>query len=149
LAGGNGPHRTTADGESSVAGILPELAARARPAPPATLRLQPSRWAGAYACRRHENREAAVWLITGMTGGQPDAANFGIKCFDQAASLYLAIGSVIVAGPAGLEWRLTLLRRQPTIPALPPAFDGVSPVAPQPGGRPVRCRRRGSGSLGW
>ena len=111
LAGGKGPHGMTADGESFVAGVLaelPALTAVGAPSAASYLRLQPSHRAGAYACWGRENREAAVRFITGVTGSQPDAANFEVKCFDQAANPYLAIGSVIAAGLAGMERRLTL-----------------------------------------
>ena len=46
--------------------------------------------------------------MTDLAGSQPEAANFEIKCFDQAANPYLAIGSVIAAGLAGLDRRLRL-----------------------------------------
>jgi glutamine synthetase len=72
------------------------------------LRLQPSHWAGAYACWGHENREAALRFITGMIGSHDQAANAEIKCFDQAANPYLAIGCLIAAGLAGIGNRLRL-----------------------------------------
>jgi glutamine synthetase len=111
LAGGNGPYGMTDGGESFLAGVLdqlPALTAVGAPSAASYLRLQPSRWAGAFACWGHENREAALRFITGMTGSQPEAANVEIKCFDQAANPYLAIGSVIAAGLAGLDKRLRL-----------------------------------------
>ena len=46
--------------------------------------------------------------MTDLAGSQPEAANFEIKCFDQAANPYLAIGSVIAAGLSGLDRRLRL-----------------------------------------
>jgi glutamine synthetase len=111
LAGGDGPYGMTDAGESFLAGVLdqlPVLTAIGAPSAASYLRLQPSRWAGAFACWGHENREAALRFITGMTGSQAEAANFEIKCFDQAANPYLAIGSVIAAGLAGLDKRLRL-----------------------------------------
>ena len=111
LAGGDGPHGMTPDGEAFLAGIvaeLPALAAVGAPSAASYLRLRPSHWAGAYACWGHENREAALRFITGMTGSQAEAANVEIKCFDQAANPYLAIGCVIAAGVAGIEQRLRL-----------------------------------------
>jgi glutamine synthetase len=128
LAGGDGPHGMTVDGEAFMAGVLDQLAALTAigaPSAASYLRLQPSRWAGAYACWGHENREAALRFITGMTGSQPQAANFEIKCFDQAANPYLAIGSVIAAGLAGLDKRLRL----------PPAFTGDPAIDLTPGQR--------------
>jgi glutamine synthetase len=111
LAGGNGPHGMTADGESFAAGILaelPALTAVGAPSAASYLPPRPSRWAGSGACRGRENREAAMRFITGMTGSQPDAANIEIRCLDQAANPYLAIGSVIAAGLAGMERRRRL-----------------------------------------
>jgi glutamine synthetase len=101
LAGGAGPHGMTEDGQAFVAGVLdqlPALTAIGAPSAASYLRLRPSRWAGAFACWGHENREAALRFIAGLTGSQPEAANFEIKCFDQAANPYLVIGSVIAAG---------------------------------------------------
>jgi glutamine synthetase len=111
LAGGDGPHGMTRDGESFIAGVLdqlPALTAIGAPSVASYLRLRPSRWAGAFACWGHENREAALRFITGMTGSQPEAANVEIKCFDPAANPYLALGSVIAAGLAGIHRRLCL-----------------------------------------
>ena len=111
LAGGKGTHGMTADGESFVAGVLaemPALTAVGAPSAASYLRPPSSHWADTYACWGRENRKAAVRFITGMTGSQPDATNVEVKCFDQAANPYLAIGSVIAAGLAGLERRLTL-----------------------------------------
>ena len=111
LAGGNGPNGMTADGESFAAGILaelPALTAVGAPSAASYLPPRPSQRAGADAGRGHENREAAIRFITGMTGSQPDAANIEIRCLDQAANPYLAIGSVIAAGLAGIEHRRTL-----------------------------------------
>ena len=128
LAGGSGPRGMTPDGEAFLAGIaaeLPALTAVGAPSAASYLRLRPSHWAGAYACWGHENREAALRFITGMTGGQAAAANAEIKCFDQAANPCLAIGSLIAAGLAGLDKRLRL----PPETATDPACSG--PVKPE------------------
>jgi glutamine synthetase len=108
--GGSGPHGMTGTGESFLAGVLdalPALLAIGAPSPAGYLRLQPSRWAGAFRCWGLENREAAVRFITGPPG-EPDAANAEIKCFDAAANPYLTVGSVIAAGLAGLDAGLRL-----------------------------------------
>jgi glutamine synthetase len=57
--------------------------------------LVPSHWAGCYQCWGRENREAALRLITGPTGGEAWTANAELKCFDLAANPYLLAGSVI------------------------------------------------------
>jgi glutamine synthetase len=72
------------------------------------LRLRPSVWAGPYACWGLENREAALRFVTGMRGSEQTAANCEVKCFDQSANPYLAIGSVIAAGLDGIERKLRL-----------------------------------------
>jgi glutamine synthetase len=121
-----------ADGEAFLAGILaelPALAAVGAPSAASHLRLQPSRWAGAYACWGHENREAALRFITGMTGSRAEAANVEIKCFDQSANPYLAIGAVIAAGLSGIRHRLTLPPETTTDPA---TYQGPSRPEPPP-----------------
>jgi glutamine synthetase len=134
LAGGTGPHGMTPGGESFLAGILaelPALTAVGAPSAASYLRLQPSHWAGAYACWGHENREAALRFITGMTGSAPDAANAEIKCFDQAANPYLAIGCLIAAGLAGIDQRLTLPRETTGDPATHPSPGHPTERLPQ------------------
>lgn len=111
LAGGPGPYGMTPLGESFVAGILselPALVAVGAPSVASYLRLVPSHWAGDYACWGRENREAAVRFITGMVGDREGAANVEVKCFDQSANPYLAIGALLAAGLAGVERSLTL-----------------------------------------
>jgi len=109
--GGAGRHGLTGEAEAFLAGVLaelPALLAIGAPHPASYLRLQPSRWAGAYRCWGLENREAALRLVTGSAGESPDAANAEIKCFDQAANPYLAAGAAIAAGLAGLDAKGTL-----------------------------------------
>ena len=66
-----------------------------------------------------------------MTGSEPEAANVEVKCFDQAANPYLAIGSVIAAGLAGIDRRLRLPPEVTGDPAT--RHDGDRPD--QPAGR--------------
>ena len=107
-AGGNGPLGMTADAAGFVAGIveqLPALAALLTPSPSSYLRMQPSHWAGVYAVWGHENREAAVRVVTGRIGDRDRAANLEVKCVDLAANPYLALAGVIAAGLDGLRRR--------------------------------------------
>ncbi|WP_432034963.1 glutamine synthetase [Streptomyces cucumeris] len=107
---GDGPLGMTATSEAFLAGVLralPALLAVGAPSPASYLRLEPSRWAGAYQCWGLENREAALRFITGAPD-DPGAANAEVKCFDPAANPYLVTGSVIAAGLAGLDAGLTL-----------------------------------------
>jgi glutamine synthetase len=111
--------RPEADGEAFLAGVLaelPALLALGAPGVASYLRLVPSHWAGAYHCWGVENREAALRLIQG-----PDAAaNAEVKCFDQAANPYLAVGGVIAAGLAGIDARAVLPAPVQGDPALLP-----------------------------
>ena len=111
LAGGEGPRGMTEVGEAFLAGVLtelPALMAIGAPSVVSYLRLQPSMWAGAYACWGRENREAAMRFVTGMSGSEETAANCEVKCFDQSANPYLVIGAVIAAGIDGVDRALAL-----------------------------------------
>jgi glutamine synthetase len=110
-SGGEGRYGLTGDGEALAAGILaelPALAVLATPSPASYLRLQPSHWAGVYACWGRENREAAVRLITGMTGDPGAPANLEVKCADLAANPYLLLSGLIAAGLDGIKRGLPL-----------------------------------------
>jgi len=112
LSGGSGPHGLTDDGGAIVAGFvqsLPEVIGAFAPSLLSGLRLQPSHWAGAYACWGLENREAAVRLIAG-TPGNPRGASVEVKCIDPSANPY-----VVYAMLTGIA-RRSLSER----PALPP-----------------------------
>ncbi|MFP3990044.1 glutamine synthetase family protein [Streptomyces sp. E11-3] len=108
--GGEGPLGMTALSEAFLSGVLdalPALLTVGAPSPASYLRLEPSRWAGAFQCWGPENREAALRFITGPPD-EPDAANAEFKCFDAAANPYLLVGAVIAAGLAGLDAALAL-----------------------------------------
>jgi glutamine synthetase len=111
FAHGEGPHGLTEAGESFLAGVLaelPALMAIGAPSVVSYLRLQPSHWAGAYACWGRENREAAMRFVAGTVGSEQATANCEVKCFDQSANPYLVSGAVIAAGLHGIERALTL-----------------------------------------
>ena len=94
-----------AEGGGFLAGVLaelPALLAVGAPSVASYLRLVPQRWAGAYRCWGHENREAAARLITDGVPPGPNA-NIEVKCFDQSANPYLLVGAVLAAGTAGIE----------------------------------------------
>lgn len=123
--GGDGPHGMTATCEAFLAGVLrelPALLAVGAPSPASYLRLVPSRWAGAFQCWGLENREAALRFVSG-SAQDPDGANAEVKCFDAAANPYLAVGSVIAAGLAGIDAGLRLpapVAGDPALSAAPP-----------------------------
>jgi glutamine synthetase len=106
FTGGPGPYGLTGDGEAMAAGILdllPALLGIGAPTVASYLRLVPSHWAGAFGCWGHENREAALRLVTGNAGLESAAANLEVKCFDLAANPYLLVGALIAACLDGLE----------------------------------------------
>jgi glutamine synthetase len=112
LAGGTGRYGLTEGGESIMASLLeslPALVAIGAPTPGSYLRLQPSRWAGAYQVWGKENREAAVRFIE-ASPSDPGAANVEIKCFDGSANPYLLTGAVLAVALAGAD-------RQASLPA--------------------------------
>jgi glutamine synthetase len=121
LAGGTGRHGLTAPGESILATLLdslPALLAIGAPTPASYLRLQPSRWAGAYQIWGVENREAAMRLIE-APAGNPGKANVELKCFDLSANPYLLTGAIMVVA----------LRGAGAGASLPPEVSG-DPAAP-------------------
>ncbi|MGW5123461.1 glutamine synthetase [Streptomyces sp. NPDC004069] len=122
---GDGPQGMTAVFEAFLAGVLrelPALLALGAPAAASYLRLEPSRWSGAFQCWGPENREAAIRFVAGA----PDAdwaANAEIKSFDAAANPYLAVGAVIAAGLAGIDAAATL---PPPVVGDPAQVGGVT-----------------------
>ena len=104
-SGGDRRYGMTGEAEGFAAGLLaalPAMSALATPSPASYLRLQPSHWAGVYACWGHETREAALRVITGMVGNRERAANLEVKCADLAANPYLLLGGLVGCGLAGV-----------------------------------------------
>ena len=94
------------EAEAFSAGVLeslPAIVAVSCPSVASYLRLQPHRWAGPWACRGRENREAGLRFVTGMVGSRSEAANLEIKPVDGGGNPYLVLGSVVAAGLVGLE----------------------------------------------
>lgn len=104
FSGGDGPHGMTAEGGSLIAGIveaLPEIVGLLAPSALSSVRLQPGRWSGAFACWGLENREAAVRFCA-ATQGNPYGANVEVKCIDPSANPYIACGVILGAALRGL-----------------------------------------------
>lgn len=121
LAGGDGRYGLTTSGESILAALLdslPALLAIGAPTPGSYLRLQPSRWAGAYQIWGIENREAALRLI-GASPADSGKANAELKCFDLSANPYLLTGAI-----------MAVARRGASRPARLPAEVSGDPAAP-------------------
>jgi glutamine synthetase len=117
FAGGAGRLGLTPPGEAFLAGVLAEigpLTALGCPTVPSYERLQPQRWACAYRIWGHENREAALRVIQGMTGERACTANAEFRAIDAACNPYLVAGALIAAGLNGIERSLRL----------PEPFDG-------------------------
>ncbi|HEV7907881.1 MAG TPA: glutamine synthetase family protein [Pseudonocardiaceae bacterium] len=105
FTGGDGRFGMTREAEAFSAGILdrlPALCAIGSPSVASYLRLVPSHWAGAFTAWGLENRETALRLISGTTGGRSWAANLEIKSFDQTANPYLVVAATLTAGAAGI-----------------------------------------------
>jgi glutamine synthetase len=111
FAGGGRPAGLHPTAEHFMAGILQELPALTTiiaPSASSHLRLVPSHWAGAYRCWGVETREAAIRLVKGLNGTEPDAANMEVKPCDLSANPYLALGALLAAGLAGVDSGLSL-----------------------------------------
>jgi len=130
FSGGTGRHGLTDTGESIVAGLLdalPALLAIGAPSPASYLRLQPSRWAGAYQIWGAENREAAVRFIA-ASQPEPNAANVELKCFDLSANPYMLTGAVLAVALAAADRHARLpdeVTGDPAAPGHPQADRAV------------------------
>jgi glutamine synthetase len=113
-----------------VAGLLdalPALLAIGAPSPASYLRLQPSRWAGAYQIWGAENREAALRFIA-ASPSEPGAANVELKCFDLSANPYLVTGAVLAVALAAADRRTLLpdeVSGDPAAPGHPQASQAL------------------------
>jgi glutamine synthetase len=135
FTGGPGLFGLTPGAEAFTAGILAELRALLAVGAPCVAsygRLVPHQFAGAFACWGLENREAALRLVSGVSGSQSWAANLEVKCFDLTANPYLLIGSVLSAGLAGMRSGGTLPPPVEVDPADVPVGDwrerGIAPL---------------------
>jgi glutamine synthetase len=71
------------------------------------LRMQPSNWAGAYACWGIENREAAVRFIEGGPGSA-HGGNVEVKIVDPSANPYLASAAILGLALDGIQRKAEL-----------------------------------------
>jgi glutamine synthetase len=130
LAGGSGRHGLTETGESILAVLLdslPALLAIGAPTPASYLRLQPSRWAGAYQIWGVENREAAMRFIE-APAFDPGNANVELKCFDLSANPYLLTGAIMAVASSGARGLASLpadVSGDPAAPGHPQAESAV------------------------
>ena len=110
FSGGSGSHGITAEGGSSIAGIiaaLPGIQAVLGGSILSGYRLRPGYWSGAYACWGRENREAAVRFLEG-TLGNPRGANVEVKIVDPSSNPYLATAAILGAALEGIQSSLPL-----------------------------------------
>jgi glutamine synthetase len=108
------PHGVSATAGSFLAGILaklPAITALTAAASISYLRLTPNRWSAAYTNLGYRDREAGVRICPVFEGTGVDVArqyHFEFRAADAAASPYLALGAVLVAGLWGLDQGLPL-----------------------------------------
>ncbi|SDM56039.1 glutamine synthetase family protein [Allokutzneria albata] len=94
------------DGAAMAAGMLdalPGVLAVLAPSVLSYARLQPQKWAGAYACWGVENREAALRLVPGTVSSRASSANVEIKTIDGATNPYLALSVLLTAAFDGID----------------------------------------------
>lgn len=103
---GDGPCGLTATAEAFTAGVLehlPALLAVGAPSVASYLRLIPGQWSAPFQVCGHENREAALRVVTGSGGEQERAANLEVKVVDLSANPYLCLAALLFAGAAGIR----------------------------------------------
>ncbi len=71
-------------------------------------RLKPRSWSSAYTCWGYDNREAAIRVPSTYWGHEVDSTNIELKCMDNTANPYLALGAVIACGLDGIKRKLEL-----------------------------------------
>lgn len=93
-------------GKHFVAGLLEHLRALCAltcPSVNSYRRLKPNSWSSAFTVWGVENREAAVRVPSTYRGREMETTNIEIKCVDNSANPYLALGSILAAGLDGLR----------------------------------------------
>lgn len=71
-------------------------------------RLRPRSWSSAYTCWGYDNREAAIRVPSTYRGREAESTNIELKCMDNTANPYLALGAVIACGLDGIKHKLEL-----------------------------------------
>ena len=119
FSGGDGPHGMTAEGGSSIAGViaaLPGIQAVLGGSILSGSRLRPGFFSGAYACWGRENREAAVRFLE-ANRGNPKGANVEVKIVDPSSNPYLATAAILGAALEGIRSSAVLPAEVTTNPA--------------------------------
>jgi glutamine synthetase len=96
----------SAVGRRFAAGVLahlPALVALTCASVNSYRRLVPRSWASAYRVWGHDNREAALRVVSPYWGREAATLNLELKPSDASANPYLALGGVIAAGLDGIE----------------------------------------------
>jgi glutamine synthetase len=121
-----GPYGLSQAAEHFYAGVmhhLPAIAAITAPSPVSYLRLTPNRWAPTSIDIRQQDRGAALRVCPVFAAGDAqeisDQYHVEFRVCDAAASPYLALGAVILAGTDGLQRELTLPAAAQTAQSLP------------------------------
>lgn len=119
FSGGDGPHGMTAEGASSIAGViaaLPGIQGVLGGSILSGTRLRPRFFSGAYACWGRENRGAAVRFLE-ATRGNPKGANVEVKIVDPSSNPYLATAVILGAALEGIRSSAALPAEVTTNPA--------------------------------
>ncbi|ORV38370.1 glutamine synthetase family protein [Mycobacterium conspicuum] len=139
FSGGTGAVGMTAAGEHAVAGIvrgLPEAQAVLCGSIVSGLRMQPSNWAGVYACWGTENREAAVRIVRGGPG-TAYGGNVEVRIVDPSANPYFASAAILGLALEGIRDKAALPPEATQDPAsLPEAERDAAGIVRLPDSQP-------------
>ncbi len=119
FSGGDGPYGMTAEGASSMAGViaaLPGIQGILGGSILSGVRLRPRLFSGAYACWGRENRGAAVRFLE-ATRGNPHGANVEVKIVDPSSNPYLTTAVILGAALEGIRSSTPLPAEVTTSPA--------------------------------
>jgi glutamine synthetase len=95
----------SAIGRRFIAGVLdhlPTLVALTCPSVNSYRRLQPRSWSSAYTVWGHDNREAAVRVVSPYWSDVEGTTNLELKSADNSCNPYLALGGLLAAGLDGI-----------------------------------------------
>jgi glutamine synthetase len=139
FSGGTGAVGMTDAGEHAVAGIvrgLPEAQAVLCGSIVSGLRMQPSNWAGVYACWGTENREAAVRIVRGGPG-TAYGGNVEVRIVDPSANPYFASAAILGLALEGIRDKAALPPEATQDPAsLPEAERDAAGIVRLPDSQP-------------
>jgi glutamine synthetase len=104
------PDNLSETGRQFMAGVLahlPGLVALTCPSFNSYRRLQPQSWSSAFAVYGHDNREAALRIVSPYWTDVAGTVNLELKAADLSCNPYIALGGLLAAGLDGIEQRLS------------------------------------------